>query len=127
MAYRRAVSPITARRSEADQRELAHGVLRQEPDGRWTWKMDPSYIRQRVRQGTPRRPALWPVLERLPCPTLIVWGAESDVLSEGQAQRMVKTLPKGELVVVPGVGHAPTLVESVVVDALERFLGRSGT
>ena len=127
MAYRRDVSPITARRSEDDQRELAHGVLRQEPDGRWAWKMDPAYIRQRVEQGPPLRPALWPVLERLSCPTLVVWGAESDVLSEAQARRMVKSLPKGELVVVPGVGHAPTLVEPVVVDALERFLGRSGT
>ena len=127
MAYRREVSPITARRSEDDQRELAHGVLRREPDERWAWKMDPAYIRQRVEHGSPRRPALWPVLERLACPTLVVWGADSDVLSEAQARRMVKTLPKGELVVVPGVGHAPTLVEPVVVDALDRFLGRSGT
>ena len=127
MAYRREISPITARRSEEDQRELAHGVLRHEPDSRWVWKIDPAYIRQRVKHGPPRRPALWPVLERLACPTLVVWGADSDVLSESQARLMVKTLSKGELVVVPGVGHAPTLVEPVVVDALERFLGRPGT
>jgi pimeloyl-ACP methyl ester carboxylesterase len=56
------------------------------------------------------------------CPALVVWGTDSDVLSESQARRMVETLPKGELVVVPGVGHAPTLVESAVVTALERFL-----
>jgi pimeloyl-ACP methyl ester carboxylesterase len=42
MAYRRLVSPITARRSAEDQRELALGVLRQQPDGRWVWKMDPA-------------------------------------------------------------------------------------
>jgi pimeloyl-ACP methyl ester carboxylesterase len=35
---------------------------------------------------------------------------------------MVKTLPRGELVRVPGVGHAPTLVEPVVLSALDRFL-----
>jgi pimeloyl-ACP methyl ester carboxylesterase len=46
----------------------------------------------------------------------------SDVLSEGQAQRMVEALPHGELVSVPGVGHAPTLVEPVAIAALERFL-----
>jgi len=40
MAYRR-LGPITARRSVEDQRELALGVLRQQPDGRWVWKMDP--------------------------------------------------------------------------------------
>jgi esterase len=123
MAYRRSVSPITAGRSEDDQRELALGVLRQRPDGRWIWKMDPAYIRQRVQHGPPQRPTLWPVLQRLPCPTLVIWGTDSDVLSEEQALRMVETLPKGQLVSVPGVGHAPTLMEPAALSALERFLG----
>jgi hypothetical protein len=60
MAYRRQMSPIVAGRSLDDQRELALGVLRQRPDGRWIWKMDPAYIRQRVERGAPQRPALWP-------------------------------------------------------------------
>jgi pimeloyl-ACP methyl ester carboxylesterase len=123
MAYRRQISPITAGRREEDQRELALGVLRQRSDGRWIWKMDPAYIRQRVQHGAPRRPALWPVLQRLPCPTLVVWGTDSDVLSEAQARRMVETLPKGRLVAVPGVGHAPTLMEPAALSALEDFLG----
>jgi esterase len=123
MAYRRSVSPITAQRSEEDQRELALGVLRQQPDGRWVWKMDPAYIRQRVQQGPPPRPSLWPALQRISCPTLVVWGRESDVLSEAQARRMVDVLPHGELVAVPGVGHAPTLMEPAALAALERFLG----
>jgi pimeloyl-ACP methyl ester carboxylesterase len=122
MAYRREVSPITASRGADDQRELALGVLRQRPDGRWVWKMDPAYIQQRVQRGAPARPALWPVLEQLSCPTMVVWGTTSDVLSEAQARRMVDALPHGELVAVPGVGHAPTLVEPVVLSALERFL-----
>jgi len=122
MAYRRQMSPIVAGRSLEDQRELALGVLKQRPDGRWVWKMDPEYIRQRVRIGAPQRPALWPALQRVTCPALVVWGTDSDVLSESQARRMVETLPKGELVIVPGVGHAPTLVEPAVVTALERFL-----
>jgi pimeloyl-ACP methyl ester carboxylesterase len=125
MAYRRQMSPTVAGRSLDDQRELAHGVLRQRPDGRWIWKMDPEYIRQRVKIGPPERPALWPALQRVTCPTLVVWGSDSDVLSEAQARRMVEILPSGELVTVPGVGHAPTLVEPAVVAALERFLDPS--
>jgi pimeloyl-ACP methyl ester carboxylesterase len=124
MAYRREMSPIVAGRALDDQRELALGVLRQRPDGRWIWKMDPAYIEQRVKIGPPERPALWPALQRVTCPTLVVWGSDSDVLSEPQARRMVDTLADGELVTVPGVGHAPTLVEPSVVTALERFLGR---
>ena len=124
MAYRRQMSPIVAGRALDDQRELALGVLRQRPDGRWIWKMDPAYIEQRVKIGPPARPALWPALQRVTCPTLVVWGSDSDVLSEAQARRMVDTLADGELVTVSGVGHAPTLVEPVVVTALERFLAR---
>src|SRR5271169_2023975 len=123
MAYRREMSPIVAGRNAEDQRELALGVLRQRPDGRWGWKMDPAYVRQRVEHGAPRRLELWTGLPTLPCPTLVVWGTDSDVLSEAQARRMVETLPKGELLAIPGVGHAPTLVEPTSLAALERFLG----
>jgi pimeloyl-ACP methyl ester carboxylesterase len=119
MDYRREVSPITAGRPLDDQRELALGVLRQLPDGRWGWKMDPAYIEQRVTRGAPPRPALG----ALPCPALVVWGTESDVLSETQARRMVTTLMHGELVAVPGVGHAPTLMEPQALAALDQFLG----
>lgn len=123
MAYRRQVSPVTASRTPEDQRELALGVLRQRGNGRWVWTMDAAYIRQRVTHGAPVRPALWPALERVSCPALVVWGTDSDVLSEAQARRMADVLPHGELVAVPGVAHAPTLVEPVVLAALERFLG----
>jgi len=126
MAYRRQVSLIVAGRSFEDQEELARGVLRRRGDDRWVWKMDPRYIQQRVAQGPPVRPPLWPVLQALPCPTLVVWGEDSDVLSVSQARRMAETLPKGQLVSVPGVGHAPTLVEPVVLAALGRLLGTAG-
>ena len=122
MQYRREISPITAARPLEDQEETARGVLSERPDGRWAWKMDPAYIEQRVKRGAPARPPLWPTLETLPCATQIVWGTDSDVLSEAQAKRMVATLPRGELVSVPGVGHAPTLVEPPVLAALDRLL-----
>ena len=122
MEYRRQISPITAARPEEDQRELALGVLKQGSDGRWEWKMDPAYIEQRIARGAPARPNLWPALETVPCPTLVIWGSDSDVLSKGQAGRMVDTLPQGELVTVPGIGHAPTLVEPPVLRALDRLI-----
>ena len=122
MQYRRQTSPITAGRPLEDQEETARGVLRERPDGRWAWKMDPAYIEQRIARGAPVRPPLWPALETLPCPTQVIWGTDSDVLSAAQAKRMVEALPKGELVAVPGVGHAPTLVEPPVLAALDRLL-----
>jgi pimeloyl-ACP methyl ester carboxylesterase len=125
IAYRRSISPITAARPLEDQRELVLGALRQQPDGRWGWKLDPVYITgraARVARSTPQRAALWPVLKSLTCPTLVVWGTDSDVLSEAQARRMTATLPCGELVAIPGIGHAPTLVEPEALAALDRLL-----
>lgn len=126
IAYRREISPITAARPLEDQRELALGVLKEETDGRWTWKMDPDYIigrPARIVEDTPTRSAAWSTLAALQCPTQVIWGTTSDVLSEGQARRMVETLPHGELVRVSGVGHAPTLVEPEALAAIERLLG----
>ena len=123
MAYRREISPIVAARNVADQRELALGVLRRLPDGKWGWKMDPAYVLQRVERGAPVRPNLWPTLAQLACPALVVWGTDSDVLSQAQARRMVETLPKGELLFILGVRHAPSLVEPASLAGLERFLG----
>jgi hypothetical protein len=39
---------------------------------------------------------------------------------------MVEALPRGGLVEVPGIGHAPTLVEPAVLAALDRFPGPAG-
>ena len=122
MAYRREISPITAGRPVEDQEELARGVLREDAGAQWVWKMDPAYIEQRVRRGAPVRPMLWPALSKLQCPTLVIWGTDSDVLSEAQARRMAETLPNGELVPVAGVGHAPILTEPAALSAIERLL-----
>ncbi len=122
IAFRAKYSPIVAARSAQDQRELALGVLKQRPDGSWGWKMDPAYISNRVQHGPPKRPDLWPTLHALACPTQVIWGTTSDVLSEAQANRMVQALPKGELLAIPGVAHAPSLVEPASLEGLERFL-----
>lgn len=122
LAVRRAGSRNLAKRNAEDQRELALGVLREGADGRWQWKLDPRYVTQRVQDGAPPRPALWPVLEALRCPTLLLWGTDSDVLSEAQAKRMVATLHAGELVAVPDTEHAPSLIEPEAARGLDAFL-----
>jgi pimeloyl-ACP methyl ester carboxylesterase len=125
LEYRRRSSPIVAARSLEDQRETALGVVGKRADGRWGWKMDPAYITQRIQHGAPKRPDLWPLLTRVTCPALVVWGMDSDVLSEAQARRMAEVLPHGDLVAVPGAGHPPTLMEPPALAALERLLSKS--
>jgi pimeloyl-ACP methyl ester carboxylesterase len=52
----------------------------------------------------------------------IMRGAESDILSRETAARMLKVQRGVRLVEVPGVGHAPSLVEPAALKALTDFL-----
>ena len=101
---------------------MLRGGVRQAADGRWTWKVDPEYARQRLPGGAKPRPA-WSTLSRVTCPTLVLWGVQSDVLSEQQARRMVEALPRGELVAVPDVrARTGPAGATLAFEALERFL-----
>ena len=122
IAYRASISAPLARRSAEEQREAALTQVREGTDGRWVWKHDPTFLRQRATAGAASQPELWDVLRRLQAPTLLLWGTASDVLSEGQARRIIEALPNGTLAEIPGVGHAPTLSEPEAVAALEAFL-----
>jgi pimeloyl-ACP methyl ester carboxylesterase len=83
---------------------VRHG-LRPRADGGFTWKYDRA-IREAMRAGAWRDTIdLWSPLARIDCPTLIVRGAESDVLSPDIAARMLATLPGARLVEVPDAGH----------------------
>ena len=103
---------------------MAHFGLRRDADGRLRPKTDPAFFRalehesseDAARRAAEETAALWEALARTPCPTLVVRGAASDVLSPEVADRMAEAvLPRGSLVVVPRAGH------SVMVDNPEGF------
>lgn len=66
---------------------------------------------------------LWPALDAMKeLPVLIVRGETSDILGTGTLTQMKKRLPNAKSVVVPGIGHTPTLEEPSAVRATDRFL-----
>ena len=70
---------------------------------------------------------LWRAFEGLKgVPSLVVRGEISDLLDEEIVANMLASNPAMETVTVPGVGHAPTLDEPEVVEAIERLLARVG-
>ncbi len=90
-------------------------------DGALGWKMDPN-VRRPLRGGTAQqRFDLWVPYARIACPTLIVRGADSDILDPATANRMCKVLKRAKLVEVPGVGHAPSLTETASLTAIKEF------
>ena len=104
--------------SDEEQRLTAGHAVRPQPGGGYTWKMDPAV------RTDPRRPdpeASWELARRIPGPVLLLRGAESDLLSPEIAQRMVQEMRDCRMVEVPGVGHAPTLLEPEAFAAVKEF------
>jgi len=65
---------------------------------------------------------LWSVYDAISCPTLITRGAESDLLLQDTALEMASRGPKAHLVEIPGVGHAPMLLDPVQIGIVRDFL-----
>ncbi|HEX9478795.1 MAG TPA: alpha/beta hydrolase [Methylomirabilota bacterium] len=96
-------------------RERVRHGLRRAPDGELTWKYAKG-LRDMMREGRRDAVDLWEPLPRIPCPTLIVRGAESDILSAEVAKKMAERLPDGRVVEIAGAGH------TVPADRPEEFV-----
>ena len=66
--------------------------------------------------------ALWASYDRVKCPTLLLRGADSDLLSPATSLAMTQRGPKASLREFAGVGHAPTLVAADQIAAVREFL-----
>ena len=65
---------------------------------------------------------LWSMYDTITAPTLLLRGADSDLLSRQTAQQMCARGPHARLVEFAGVGHAPTLIAPDQLDAVSTFL-----
>jgi pimeloyl-ACP methyl ester carboxylesterase len=93
------------RMAEEGLRDRVRHGLRPLAGGGFEWKYD-KVLRDMMRQGGRRDTIdLWEPLRRITAPTLLVRGAESDVLSADVAKRMIDALPDGRLVEITGASH----------------------
>jgi pimeloyl-ACP methyl ester carboxylesterase len=65
---------------------------------------------------------LWQLYDNISAQTLLLRGADSDLLSPATAQAMGQRGPKARLVEFAGVGHAPTVVAANQLAAVADFL-----
>jgi pimeloyl-ACP methyl ester carboxylesterase len=117
--YVRSISPFGPL-SDSHWDHLTHTIGGQRADGKFGFVYDPG-IAAPFRDA-PAPPDLWPVWEAIRCPTLLLRGAESDLLSEETARRMSASGPRPRLVAFPGVGHAPMLLTRDQVETVVGFL-----
>jgi len=103
--------------------QWAHVVgtnVRQRADGRWGLAYDPGIAVPFRQQPAP--PSLWNVWDAIRCPTLVLRGAVSDLLSPATAAAMAARGPRPQVVEFAGVGHAPTLLPPDQVAPVVAFL-----
>jgi pimeloyl-ACP methyl ester carboxylesterase len=104
---------------------LTRPMLRRDGD-RWRLHCDPA-IGTPLKAMTPAaaaagEAALWAAYDAIRCPTLLLRGADSDVLAPTTAEAMATRGPRARIHSFAGVGHAPTLVAAAQVAVVREFL-----
>jgi len=121
-AYVREVSSAFGPHSDEGWRFLTEISVRRNPDGGWRMHYDPA-LGETVRKTLPAADLdLWPVWDAIRCPTLVLRGAESDLLTQDTALAMRGRGPRATLVEIPEAGHAPTFLREDSVRAVHEFL-----
>ncbi len=106
--------------SDAQWRHLAeHSVVAAE--GGFAFRYDPEIRRPFVGQPVDDV-LLWPVWDAVSCPTLVLRGADSDLLLPETAAEMTRRGPEAALVEIPGCGHAPALMAPDQIAVVRDFL-----
>ena len=93
--------------------------MRREADGRFGYKFDARWF------GVPPRSR--PDLGSIGCPTLLLRGEESALLTREGALEIVSEIPDARLVEIPGAGHQVHLDQpTLVLQAMLEFLNHRG-
>ncbi len=91
-----------------------HMVVPSTDDGQWVLHYDPSIavaLRALTAESTAQaETVMWALYDAITADTLVVRGAQSDLLAPATARAMTQRGPRARLVEFEGVGHAPTLV-----------------
>jgi pimeloyl-ACP methyl ester carboxylesterase len=120
-AYQREVAAGFGALTDAQWRHLATHAARTKPDGSLGLAYDP-----RIGDAFKKAPLvdvdLWALWDRIACPTLVLRGAQSDLLRRSDAEAMTRRGPRASLVEFPGVGHAPALMAPEQIAAVRGFL-----
>jgi non-heme chloroperoxidase len=100
--------------------------VRRHDDGRWYWHWDPAFMRiddEPQRRIDPDR--LRAAASHVSIPTLIVRGAQSDVVSDAGLADMLQLIPHAHAVDVQAAGHMVAGDDNdVFADRLEAFLAQ---
>ena len=104
--------------------KMAQNTFRERDDGRLYFDWDVNIVKPML-ESSYEIPDMWPLFRALKdVPTLVLRGAESDILSRETFAEMQTVKPDMIAVEIPRAGHVPTMAEPESRAALEAFFGR---
>jgi pimeloyl-ACP methyl ester carboxylesterase len=117
--YLRQVAAPFGPLTDEQWRHLAQTSSRRNDDGRFGPAYDPGIAN--AFSGPLQDVLLWPLWDAISCPTLVLRGAQSDLLLAETAAEMTRRGPKALLKEFDGVGHAPALMAADQIEAVCGF------
>lgn len=123
--YVRAISQSFGPHSDEQWRKLAADVMRQNAEGAWVFLYDPNlalpFKATTAQSAQLDEQMLWAAYDAIRCPTLVVRGTESDLLSPATALAMSQRGPRAQVVELAGIGHAPTFLSDAQIALAKNF------
>jgi pimeloyl-ACP methyl ester carboxylesterase len=116
------VSATFGKHSDDEWALLTQHVTRRQPDGSYRMHYDPAIAVPFMATKTDKDMELWNYYDAIECPTLVIRGAQSDLLRRETMQEMAIRGPRAQTVEIPDVGHAPTLMHADQVAIVRDFL-----
>jgi pimeloyl-ACP methyl ester carboxylesterase len=117
--------------SDRKWRHVTRHSVRRNDDGTYSLAYDPGIV-SALRRGNHgdiefggdflQGVDLWPVWNEIRCPTLVLRGAESNLLLASTAKQMAERGPRARVVEFPGIGHAPWLMTDDQIQEVRDFL-----
>lgn len=123
--YIRLVSATFGNLTDAQWHHLTEHVVRQAPDGKFDMCYDPGIAepaKKTLEMCQGKDLELWPLYDAIRCPTLVLRGAQSDLLLPDTVTKMAGRGPRAKVVEIPDVGHAPMLMDASQVAVVREFL-----
>ncbi len=122
LAFVKLVSAPFGSLTEAQWHHLTETSVMQRADGRWAFRYDPRIAEPFRAAFSDQDVDLWPVYEQIKCPTLVIRGAESDLLARDTWLKMAACGPRAGLAEIAGVGHAPMFQSADQIAVVREFL-----
>lgn len=122
LAYHKRIAAPFGALSEDQWCRLTETTVAQRSDGRWGFVYDPAIAAPFKEAFLGPHIDLWPLYNRIACPTLVTRGADSDLLARETWQAMALHGPRAQLAEIPGVGHAPMFLDAAQISIVREFL-----